>query len=72
MPELIDLAVVGAGPAGLAAAAEAADLGLPVTLIDAFSLPGGQYFKQTPPELGGAPESTPGRCSRELPRQTSA
>ena len=28
MPELIELAVVGAGPAGLAAAAEAADLGL--------------------------------------------
>jgi D-hydroxyproline dehydrogenase subunit alpha len=51
MPDLIELAIVGAGPAGLAAAAEASDLGLPVTLIDAFPRPGGQYFKQTPSEL---------------------
>ena len=57
MTELIELAVVGAGPAGLSAAAEAADLGLPVTLVDGFPLPGGQYFKQTPPELGGAPDA---------------
>lgn len=51
MPESIDLVIVGAGPAGLTAAAEAADLGLPVTLIDVFPRPGGQYFKQTPVEL---------------------
>ena len=56
MPEPIDLVVVGAGPAGLAAAAEAADLGLPVTLVDVFPQPGGQYFKQTPAGLGGAPD----------------
>jgi len=56
MPELIELAVVGAGPAGLAAAAEASDLGVPVTLIDIFPQPGGQYFKQTPAELGGEPD----------------
>ena len=56
MPEFIDLAVVGAGPAGLAAAAEAADLGVGVTLIDGFMLAGGQYYKQTPPELGGTPD----------------
>ncbi len=59
MPELIELAIVGAGPAGLAAAAEAADLGLPVTLIDAFPRPGGQYFKQTPAELGVTPGDHP-------------
>lgn len=53
MPEQIELAIIGAGPAGLAAAAEAADLGLPVTLIDTFPRPGGQYFKQTPKEIGG-------------------
>ena len=53
MTKSIELAVVGAGPAGLAAAVEAADLGLPVTLIDTFARPGGQYYKQTPPELGG-------------------
>ncbi len=52
MTESIALAVVGAGPAGLAAAAQAAELGLSVTLVDAFALPGGQYYKQTPPELG--------------------
>ena len=52
MTESIPLAVVGAGPAGLAAAKQAAALGLPVTLVDAFALPGGQYYKQTPPELG--------------------
>ena len=52
MTESIALAVVGAGPAGLAAAGQAAELGLAVTLIDAFALPGGQYYKQTPPELG--------------------
>lgn len=51
MPDLIELAIVGAGPAGLAATAEAGDHGVPVTLIDVFPRPGGQYFKQTPPEL---------------------
>jgi NADPH-dependent 2,4-dienoyl-CoA reductase/sulfur reductase-like enzyme len=51
MTEAIPLAVVGAGPAGLAAAAQAAELGLSVTLIDAFHLPGGQYYKQTASEL---------------------
>jgi NADPH-dependent 2,4-dienoyl-CoA reductase/sulfur reductase-like enzyme len=52
MTESIELAVVGAGPAGLAAAAEALELGLPVTLLDTFALAGGQYYRQTPPELG--------------------
>ena len=52
MTDHIELAVVGAGPAGLAAAAQAVDLGLPVTLVDVFDLPGGQYYKQTPPALG--------------------
>ena len=51
MTELNQLAVVGAGPAGMAAAVEAAGLGLPVTLIDVFPRPGGQYFRQPPPEL---------------------
>ena len=55
MTELSQLAVVGAGPAGMAAAVEAAGLGLPVTLIDVFPRPGGQYFRQTPPELEAVP-----------------
>jgi len=40
-----DLAVVGAGPAGLAAASSAANLGLDVILIDENSAPGGQIYR---------------------------
>lgn len=59
MPELIELAIIGAGPAGLAAAAEAADLGVDVILVDVFGRPGGQYFKQTPAGLAAAPGDHP-------------
>lgn len=55
MPELVELAIIGAGPAGLAAAAEAADLGIAAVLVDVFPRPGGQYFKQTPAELAAPP-----------------
>ena len=41
-----DLLVVGAGPAGMAAATVAASAGLNVIIIDERSKPGGQYFKQ--------------------------
>ncbi|MGD9146990.1 MAG: FAD-dependent oxidoreductase [Anaerolineae bacterium] len=41
-----EIAVVGAGPAGLAAAIEAARAGAQVTLLDENSRPGGQLFKQ--------------------------
>lgn len=41
-----DLAVVGAGPAGLAAAVEAAQRGVKTLVIDENSKPGGQLFKQ--------------------------
>jgi NADPH-dependent 2,4-dienoyl-CoA reductase/sulfur reductase-like enzyme len=46
--ENIELAIVGAGPAGVSAAVQAAGLGLPATLIDAYPQPGGQYYKQLP------------------------
>ncbi len=46
-----DLAVIGAGPAGLAAALAAARRGIRVTLIDAAPRPGGQYFRQPAPGL---------------------
>ncbi|MEU8772459.1 NAD(P)/FAD-dependent oxidoreductase [Streptomyces sp. NPDC048606] len=49
-----DLAVVGAGPAGLAAAVTAADLGLRVALLDAGERPGGQYYRHPAPGLGAA------------------
>lgn len=41
-----EIAVIGAGPAGLCAAIEARKLGAQVTLIDENVLPGGQLFKQ--------------------------
>ncbi|RAN78791.1 hypothetical protein B5P43_16485 [Bacillus sp. SRB_336] len=42
---MFDVAVVGAGPAGLAAAVHAADAGLSVVLVDAGTQPGGQYWR---------------------------
>ena len=42
----IEIAVVGSGPAGLAAAIEARSCGAHVTLIDENQRPGGQLFKQ--------------------------
>ncbi|MEV6953367.1 NAD(P)/FAD-dependent oxidoreductase [Streptomyces sp. NPDC051183] len=50
----VDLAVVGAGPAGLAAAVTAAGLGLRVTVLDAGDRPGGQYYRTPAPGLGAA------------------
>jgi len=44
--QLTDVAVIGGGPAGLAAAIEAARPGARVTLVDENSRPGGQLFKQ--------------------------
>lgn len=40
-----DLAIVGAGPAGMAAALEAATLGLSVLVLDEQPAPGGQVFR---------------------------
>jgi NADPH-dependent 2,4-dienoyl-CoA reductase/sulfur reductase-like enzyme len=40
-----DLVVIGAGPAGMAAAAEAAGLGLSVMLLDEQPRPGGQIYR---------------------------
>ncbi|MFI1106173.1 FAD-dependent oxidoreductase [Streptomyces melanogenes] len=53
-PEPSDLAVVGAGPAGLAAAVAAADLGLSVTVLDAGERPGGQFYRHPAPGLRAA------------------
>ncbi|WP_280699703.1 NAD(P)/FAD-dependent oxidoreductase [Kitasatospora sp. GP82] len=52
MSEVYDLAVVGAGPAGLAAAVTAAGLGLRCALLDAGPRPGGQYYRHPAPGLG--------------------
>ena len=54
MPEPFEVAVVGAGPAGLAAAAHAAAGGLSVVLVDAGARPGGQYWRHPDSSLGPA------------------
>ncbi|NEB38289.1 FAD-dependent oxidoreductase [Streptomyces sp. SID14515] len=49
-----DLVVVGAGPAGLAAAATALDGGLRVVLVDSGVALGGQFWRHPPPQVQGA------------------
>ena len=53
MPEHLDLIVVGAGPAGLAAARAAGEAGLEVVVIDDQPGPGGQIYRG----VAGAGES---------------
>ncbi|MEV6832979.1 NAD(P)/FAD-dependent oxidoreductase [Streptomyces sp. NPDC051133] len=52
MAERPHLAVVGAGPAGLAGALAAAARGVRVTLVDAADRAGGQYYRQPAAALG--------------------
>lgn len=52
MAERPHLAVVGAGPAGLAAALAAASGGVRVTLVDAGEEAGGQYYRQPAAAFG--------------------
>ncbi|TNC06427.1 FAD-dependent oxidoreductase [Methylobacterium terricola] len=61
-----DLLVIGAGPAGLAAAEAAARAGAAVTLLDERPAPGGQYFKQpatADAARGADAQSTAGRAA---------
>ncbi|MFF5205399.1 NAD(P)/FAD-dependent oxidoreductase [Streptosporangium sp. NPDC000396] len=48
MKPIYDLAVIGAGPAGVAGALTASLAGLDVVLIDAAARPGGQYYRHLP------------------------
>lgn len=45
LPDSVDLVIVGAGPAGLAAAAAAAGQGTSVLLLDEQAAPGGQIYR---------------------------
>ena len=46
MAEQVEIAVVGAGPAGIEATLKAAEAGATVALVDRQAQPGGQYYKQ--------------------------
>ncbi|RCG29653.1 FAD-dependent oxidoreductase [Sphaerisporangium album] len=60
-PGTRDLAIVGAGPAGMAAAVAASRAGLDVVLVDAQARLGGQYFRHAPPGLRAGHPGTPQR-----------
>ena len=45
------LTIIGTGPAGISAAYVAAKAGVEVTVIDENPAPGGQYYRQSPPEF---------------------
>ncbi len=51
MSERYDLAVIGAGPAGIEAAISAAETGVKTVLIDQLPGPGGQYYARPPVEF---------------------
>ena len=52
--DLYDLAVVGAGPAGLAGAVTASERGLSVALLDGTEQVGGQFYRHPAQPLGAA------------------
>ncbi|MGP3972142.1 FAD-dependent oxidoreductase, partial [Streptomyces sp. 6N223] len=51
---VFDVAVVGAGPAGLAAAGSAAGAGLRVVVVDAGERPGGQFWRHAEGDDGAS------------------
>jgi thioredoxin reductase/bacterioferritin-associated ferredoxin len=61
-PEVWPLVVVGGGPAGIAAATEAARAGLRCLLVDDAPALGGQIYRQLPREFG---VRDPGRLGRD-------
>src|SRR5689334_19990739 len=68
----VDVAVVGAGPAGMAAAVAARAAGASVVLVDEYAAPGGQIWRRAFSEIGEvAPASLP-RDGRELCRKLAS
>jgi D-hydroxyproline dehydrogenase subunit alpha len=70
-----DLVIVGAGPAGLAAAVRAGELGLSVLVADENVTAGGQYYRQQPEPFSRSGSSDPqqerGRRLIESARQVA-
>jgi NADPH-dependent 2,4-dienoyl-CoA reductase/sulfur reductase-like enzyme len=54
-PEVVEVVVVGGGPAGIRAAVEARAAGAQVLLLDDGPRPGGQIYRQLPPEIRPEP-----------------
>jgi hydrogen cyanide synthase HcnB len=62
------LVIVGAGPAGMAAAVAAAEAGLTPLVVDDNPQPGGQIYGQPPTALHATPPPSPGRGAAHLRR----
>ena len=61
-----DLAIVGAGPAGMAAAVLAAELGLETLILDEQAAPGGQIYRQVETSSDRSPLGADYLAGREL------
>jgi NADPH-dependent 2,4-dienoyl-CoA reductase/sulfur reductase-like enzyme len=73
--EKFDFAVVGAGPAGLAAATLAAEFGLDTVLIDEQDAPGGQIYRAVERAGDSSPlgaDYLAGRCLADAFRESAA
>ena len=66
MMKRYDMIVVGAGPAGLSAAIEAAKKGMHVVVYDENAKPGGQLFKQIHKFFGSKEHKHPFSDSRRF------
>lgn len=67
-----EVAVVGAGPAGLSAALAAAQAGVQVTLIDNYRRPGGQYYRQPAAEFETIQPDSHQREGKDLWKRVTA
>jgi D-hydroxyproline dehydrogenase subunit alpha len=63
-PASTTVVVVGAGPAGMAAAVQLAQAGVPVTVLDTSPTPGGQYHRTLAPGLARGRGATTSVWSR--------
>ena len=64
----VNVAVVGGGPAGMAAAVAAREAGASVALIDEYAAPGGQIWRRRFDEVDGRPALAAARGAGALPR----